>query len=95
MKPALTPINHGADFGTNRRAINSAQEPVPSAKALRQRRMRERVTTPEREQPIRASTTKGNLVAKELQPSVRPGAMDAFKLPSLISGKRVYLRGHS
>jgi hypothetical protein len=95
MKPALTPINHGAGFGANRRAINSAQEPVPSAKALRQRRMRERVTTPEREQPIRASTTKGTLVATELQPSVRPGAMDAFKLPSLISGKRVYLRGHS
>ncbi|MFG0674227.1 hypothetical protein [Delftia sp. WSY_7] len=85
MKPVLTPINHGAGFGMNRRAIDSAQEPVPSAKALRQRRMRDR--------PIRASTTQGTFHAPELLPSGRPGAMDAFKLPSLISGKRVYPKG--
>ena len=93
MKPVLTPINHGAGFGMNRRAIDSAQEPVPSAKALRQRRMRERVTTPMPDRPIRASTTQGTFHAPELLPSGLPGAMDAFKLPSLISGKRVYPKG--
>lgn len=94
MKPVLTSINHGTGFGATRRKIDSVQEPVPSAKALVKRRMRERVTTPQKEQPIRASTTKGTWKGTELQASVRPGAMDAYKLPSLVMGERVYPKGH-
>lgn len=94
MKPVLTNIHHGAGFGTTRRKIDSAQEPVPSAKALVKRSMRERVTTPQKEQPIRASTTKGSFKGTELHASVRPGAMDAYKLPSLVMGQRVYPKGH-
>lgn len=91
--PILTPFQHSAGFGTTHRRTG-LQEPVPSPKALRQRRMRERVTTPPKEQPIRASTTKGKFTAPELQPSTRPGAMDAYKLPSIVMGQRVYPKGH-
>ena len=40
---------------------------------------------------INNSTQKDKYLGKELEPfSGRPGAMDAYKLPSLISGVRVY-----
>lgn len=43
------------------------------------------------QEPIRNSNAKGYYDGKELAPfEGRPGAMDAYKLPSLRLGSRVY-----
>ena len=43
-----------------------------------------------REAPVRNSNAKGTYAGAELQPfSGRPGAMDAYALPSLVGGRRV------
>lgn len=44
----------------------------------------------EMEIPVKAGTTFGTYDGAELQPySGRPGAMDAFELPSVVNGERV------
>ena len=47
-----------------------------------------------REAPVRNSNAKGTYAGAELQPfSGRPGAMDAYALPSRTSNKRIYRDG--
>lgn len=49
------------------------------------------VPTVVREAPVRNSTAKGTYSGAELQPFAgRPGAMDAYSLPSVLMGKREY-----
>lgn len=89
MKPALTSIAHGNGFGTRSSRGSDLQQPTP--KALRQHSMRERVVTPAKDLPIRNSTaTTAAYKFPELNASVRPGAMDAFALPSVVMGERIY-----
>lgn len=46
--------------------------------------------TAEKDVPVKAGTTFGTYDGAELKPfDGRPGAMDAFSLPSLVSGERV------
>lgn len=93
MKPALTPIDHGNTFGERRNLVAGMQQPVPAAKALHQRRMHERVSLLEKDVPIRNSTsTSTGYKFPELKASDRPGAMDAFNLPSITMGRRTYGR---
>ena len=48
------------------------------------------VPTVVRDAPVRNSNAKGTYSGAELQPfSGRPGAMDAYALPSLVGGRRV------
>ena len=52
------------------------------------------VPTVVREEPVRNSNAKGTYSGAELQPfSGRPGAMDAYALPSRTSDKRIYRDG--
>ena len=52
------------------------------------------VPTVVREEPVRNSNAKGTYSGAELQPfSGRPGAMDAYALPSRTSNKRIYRDG--
>lgn len=45
---------------------------------------------PNRIQPVRPGTTSGYYMGAELRPyEGRPGAMDAFELPSVVNGERV------
>lgn len=47
-----------------------------------------------REEPVRNSNAKGTYSGAELQPfSGRPGAMDAYALPSRTSDRRIYRDG--
>lgn len=93
MKRTLTPIDHGNSFGERRNLGVGMQQPVPAAKALHQRRMHERVSPPEKDVPIRNSTsTSVGYKFPELKASARPGAMDAFNLPSITMGRRTYGR---
>lgn len=64
--------------------------PVPSAKALHTRRMNERLQAATSDMPMRNSTTREPYTGGELMACVRPGAMDAFKLPSVQMGQLVY-----
>lgn len=91
MKPALTSIAHGNGFGTRSSRSSDLQQPAPTPKALRQRSLRERVATPANDLPIRNSTvTTAAYRFPELNASVRPGAMDACALPSVVMGERIY-----
>ena len=93
MKAALTPIDHGNTFGERRNLGTGMQQPEPAASVLHQRRLRERVSLPEKSVPIRNSTsTSTEYKFPELKASARPGAMDAFSLPSITMGKRTYGR---
>lgn len=46
-----------------------------------------------RDTPISNQTSTLPYVPVELAPSIRPGAMDAYALPSLRMGRRVWPRG--
>lgn len=63
------------------------QNPVPTAAELSQRRKNERLEIASSATPVRNSTMRGApYTCPELgRPSSRPGAMDAFRLPSRSS----------
>lgn len=63
------------------------QNPVPTAAELAARRKSERLEAASSTTPVRNSTMRGDpFTCPELStPSSRPGAMDAFRLPSRTS----------
>ena len=67
--------------------------PQPSAKALHERRMNERLRLACQDTPVRNCTMREPYTGAELAASVRPGAMDAYALPSVEMGRRVHTRG--
>lgn len=88
-RPTLHPIGSRDDFGVPTRT--DLQQPAPSPKALRERRQQERVAPRLQDVPVCNSTTRGSYAGAELAPfSARPGAMDAFALPSRQMGRLVH-----
>lgn len=49
---------------------------------------RERIATPVDQIPISNATARGRYSGADLSPSMRPGAMDAYRLPSRV-GRRL------
>ena len=85
--PKLSPIDSGRHFGST---VTPLQQPVPPAAALAARRKSERLEAATRTTPICNSTTTGTYLGAELQPCThRPGAMDAYTLPSITMGRRI------
>ena len=78
-----------------RGAKSPLQQPVPAAAAIAARRKNERLQIASSQVPIRNSTSGENYLGEELRPyAARPGALDAFALPSLHSGRRTHLPLH-
>lgn len=75
------------DYSTPGGVLDSFQDPAGLGHLYR---VMPAETKPNRIQPVRPGTTSGNYMGAELQPySGRPGAMDAFELPSVVNGERV------
>lgn len=87
----LKPIDMQAQFGATKRGATPLAKPVPSAKALHQRRQEERLQAAST--PIRNSTSRQPYTGGELMASTRAGAMDATRLPSVLMGQRVQPKG--
>lgn len=87
----LHPIDMSAQFGASKRTRDSLAHPVPTAKALQQRRQDERLQAATT--PIRNSTSREPYSGSELMRSARPGAMDAAALPSVLMGQLVQPKG--
>lgn len=87
----LKPIDMQAHFGATRRGAAPLAKPVPSAKALHQRRQAERLQAAST--PIRTGTVRETYTGGELMHSTRAGAMDAMRLPSVLMGQRVQPKG--
>lgn len=87
----LKPIDMGAQFGASKRGQTPLSHPVPSAQALHQRRMNERLQAASA--PIRTGTVRETYTGGELMRSTRPGAMDAMAVPSLLMGQRTKHKG--
>ena len=83
----LNPIDMSAQFGAPQRTRDSLAHPVPTAKALQQRRQEERLQVATT--PIRNGTTREPYTGGELMRSSRAGAMDAMRLPSVLMGQLV------
>lgn len=87
----LKPIDMQAQFGATKRGSTPLAKPVPSAKALHQRRQEERLQAATT--PIRTGTVRETYNGGELMHSTRAGAMDAMRLPSVLMGRRVQPKG--
>lgn len=86
--PKLSPIDASKHFGAIK--VTPLQQPVPPAAALAKRRKSERLEIASRTTPICNSTTTGTYTGAELARCThRPGAMDAYELPSIAMGRRV------
>jgi hypothetical protein len=78
---------------TRRDRTSPLQHPAPSAGALAERRARERLQATNTR--ICNSTSGKAYAGEELRPYAnRPGALDAYALPSLHGGRRSYLPLH-
>ena len=84
----LKPIDMQARFGANKRGATPLAKPVPSAKALHQRRQDERLQAAST--PIRTGTVRETYTGGELMASTRAGATDALRLPSVLMGQRTH-----
>ncbi|MFD2754258.1 hypothetical protein [Comamonas terrae] len=87
----LQPIDRHAQFGA--RKVAPTAHPSPNARALHERRMNERLQVASQSMPVCNSTTRQPYTGSELRASVRPGSMDAFSLPSVEMGRRIYRKG--
>jgi hypothetical protein len=86
---ALSAVEEGARFGATKLSRQSQQ-----AQAQAAQRLDERIAMASRSAPICNSTTTGTYTGQELRPHcARPGAMDAFALPSLHMGQRTNYQG--
>lgn len=88
----LQPINMAAQFGASKRGQSPLAKPEPSAQALHQRRMNERLQVATT--PIRTGTVRETYTGGELMHSTRAGAMDALRLPSVLMGLRTHRKEH-
>lgn len=81
---------------TRRAKVSPLQHPTPSAAALAARRKDERLQLASRQAPISNGSMRGTYSGAELRTyDGHPGAMDAYGLPTLHSGKRTYLPLHA
>ena len=81
---------------TRRAKVSPLQHPAPSAAALAARRKDERLQIASRQAPISNGSMRGTYSGAELRTcDSRPGAMDAYGLPTLHGGKRTHLPLHA
>lgn len=89
MSARLKAIDPGAVFGASQKKLRRRADPASPSELIRMRQ-RERLAAPDAPARISNSTTRGAYDGAELKAHVRPGALDAFSLPSLQGGRRVY-----
>lgn len=94
MSAVLKDIHTGASFGAPK-ARGRGADPVRSPAELTLQRQRDRAVTPAKAVRIANSTTREIYDGAELRAHVRPGALDAYRLPSLHGGRRVYPKRHT
>lgn len=88
MSAQLHDIDTSAVFGAGKKRRRRADPASPAT--FTRLRQRERVEATLLDRRISNSTTRGLYDGAELRAHVRPGALDAFSLPSLQGGRRVY-----
>lgn len=87
MSARLKDIDFGATFGAPKKKKRGPD--LGSRATVVRMRQRERVRH-EDLRPITNATTTGLYDGADLRTHVRPGSLDAYGLPSIVSGRRVY-----